>query len=113
MGLSQNIGLLNRLATARLPLRHNCGLGSMYLGPERRMNSRHQITTQGVIWRDDPYSIVICTVRDMSPTGAGLVLPDGVRPLPAEFDLTFDRVTRHCTAVWRQIGRMGLKFKST
>src|SRR5271155_1595498 len=71
-------------------------LVSMHLGPERRMNPRDRITTQGVIWRDDPYSIVICTLLDFSSAGAGLSLPDRVSPIPAEFDLTFDRVTRRC-----------------
>jgi hypothetical protein len=85
----------------------------MYLGPERRAHRRDRITTQGVIWRDDPYSIVICTVRDMSPAGAGLLLPDGVSALPNEFALTFDRATRHCVLVWRQLGRAGVKFEST
>ena len=85
----------------------------MYLGDERRACRRDRITTQGVIWRDDPYSIVLCTVRDGSPAGAGLLLlPDSVNPLPAEFDLTFDRVTHHCVAVWQHLSRMGLKFKS-
>jgi hypothetical protein len=87
-------------------------LVSMYQGVERRKNPRNRITTTGVIWRDDPYSIVICSLRDMSPAGAGLVLPDRVSPLPPEFDLTFDRVTRHCIAVWQHVGRMGLKFES-
>jgi hypothetical protein len=84
----------------------------MYLGAERRANPRERITTQGVIWRDDPCSIVLCTVRDMSPAGAGLLLPDSVSPRYPEFDLTFDRVTRPCIAVWRHLGRMGVKFKS-
>ena len=77
---------------------------------ERRMKSRNPVSTQAVIWRDDPYSIVICTVRDLSPAGAGLVLPDKVHPLPPDFDLTFHRVTHRCTAVWRNVGPMGLRF---
>ena len=56
-------------------------------------------------------SIVECTVRDFSPAGAGLVLPDAIR-LPKEFDLTFDQATRRCVTVWRQSDRMGLRFKS-
>jgi hypothetical protein len=84
---------------------------AVYLGAERRANQRDRITTQGVIWRDDPYSIVICTVRDMSPVGAGLLLPDGVSPRYPEFALTFDRVTRRCVPVWQHLGRMGLKFE--
>jgi hypothetical protein len=83
----------------------------MYLGAERRAKPRDRIATQGVIWRDDPYSIVICTVRDASPAGAGLLLPDSVSPLPPDFALTFDRVTRRSVAVWQHTGRMGVRFE--
>jgi hypothetical protein len=86
---------------------------SMYLGPERRNCPRDQITAQAVIWRDDPYSIVICTLRDRSSAGAGVSLPERVSSIPAEFDLTFDRMTHRCIAVWQHLGRMGLAFKST
>jgi hypothetical protein len=82
----------------------------MYLGIERRANPRNLITTQGVIWRDDPYSIVLCTVLDVSPAGAGLLLPASVSPIPPEFDLTFDRVTYRCIALWQRRDRMGLRF---
>ena len=56
-------------------------------------------------------SLAECTVRDFSPAGAGLVLPDAIR-LPKEFDLTFDKATRHCVTVWRRSDRIGLRFKS-
>jgi PilZ domain len=82
----------------------------MYLGVERRINPRHRITTAGVIWLERN-SMVECTVRDFSPAGAGLVLPEGA-VLPAEFDLTFDDATRHCVTVWRRRDRMGVKLKS-
>jgi hypothetical protein len=82
----------------------------MYLGIERRANPRNLITTQGVIWRDDPHSIVLCTVLDVSPAGAGLLLPASVSPIPPEFNLTFDSVTYRCIALWQHRGRMGLKF---
>jgi hypothetical protein len=75
------------------------------------MSPRDRITTEGVIWRDR-YSIVLCTVRDVSPAGAGLLLPLRVSPLPTEFELTFEHAARHCITVWRQFDRMGLKFKS-
>jgi hypothetical protein len=84
----------------------------MYVGVERRANPRDWIATHGVIWRDG-YSVVLCTVRDMSPAGAGLVLPDRVSSLPTEFALTFERVTRRCAAVWQHSGRMGVRFGSS
>jgi hypothetical protein len=106
-GREVQVGALSRkIAATMQPVE----FGSMHQITERRINPRDRITKQAVIWRDDPYSIVICTVRDLSPAGAGLVLPDCVRPLPPEFDLTFDHVTRRCFAVWRHLGRMGLRF---
>jgi hypothetical protein len=82
----------------------------MYQGVERRMTPRHQQPRAGVILIERD-ALVECTVRDFSPAGAGLVLPDAIN-LPREFDLTFDRATRHCVIVWRQFDRMGLRFKS-
>jgi hypothetical protein len=82
----------------------------MYRGAERRANLRDRINKQAVIWRNG-HSVVLCTVRDGSPAGVGLLLPDSVSPLPAEFALTFDRVTRRCVAVWQHSGRMGVRFE--
>jgi hypothetical protein len=98
-------------ACAKVQPGHRLRPTLMYRGPERRADCRDLITTQAVIRRDEPYSIFICTVRDASPAGAGLVLPDTVLPLPPEFCLTFDRITHRCIAVWRHLGRMVLKFK--
>jgi hypothetical protein len=84
----------------------------MYLGSERRANSRDQVSKQAVIWRDG-YSVVLCTVRDVSPAGAGLILPDNLSSLPANFALTFDSVTRRCVAVWQDAARMGVRFEPT
>jgi hypothetical protein len=81
---------------------------SIYPNAERRMNPRQQITTEGVI-RLKRYSVV-CTVRDFSPVGVGLALPDTIT-LPAEFDLTLDDATRHCLTVWRQFDGMGAKSR--
>jgi hypothetical protein len=82
----------------------------MYQGTERRMTPRHQSARAGLILLEGEPSVE-CTVRDFSPAGAGLLLPDAVA-LPKEFDLTFDQTIRHCVTVWRQLDRMGLKFKS-
>jgi hypothetical protein len=81
-----------------------------YHGVERRMTARHLGPLAGVILLDQD-SLVECTVRDFSPAGVGLVLPDTIS-LPAEFDLTFNHATYHCITVWRQPERMGLKFRS-
>jgi hypothetical protein len=82
----------------------------MYQGVERRMTPRHQLPRAGVILLEGDVTVE-CTVRDFSPAGAGLVLPDAIS-LPKEFDLSFDGATRHCVTVWRQSDRIGLRFKS-
>jgi hypothetical protein len=81
-----------------------------YLGVEHRKNRRQRLDAEATIWLGR--SKLECTVRDFSPAGVGLSLPDAVS-LPAAFDLTFDRATRRCIVVWRQLGRVGLKFRST
>jgi hypothetical protein len=79
-----------------------------YQGVERRINPRHLTRVLGTISLErDP--LVDCIVRDLSLTGVGLLMPDRVS-LPAEFDLTFNHVIRHCITVWRHTERMGLKF---
>jgi hypothetical protein len=82
-----------------------------YRGVERRINPRHLVRVSGALSREHD-SLVDCTVRDFSPAGVGLWLPDTVS-VAAEVDLTFNHLTRRCTTVWRHSERMGLKFKST
>jgi hypothetical protein len=81
---------------------------SIYLPAERRTSRRQQITMEALI-RLKRYSVA-CTVRDFSPAGVGLTLPDTIA-LPAEFDLTLDDTARHCLTVWRQLDRMGVKLQ--
>jgi hypothetical protein len=81
-----------------------------YQGVERRKTPRHPGRAAGVILLERE-ALVECAVRDFSPAGVGLSVPDTVF-LPAEFDLTFNHAAQHCIAVWRQPERMGLKFKS-
>jgi hypothetical protein len=85
----------------------------MYRGPERRLIPRHLGFKPALIMlrRDAREALFECTVRDFSPAGAGLLIHDAVT-LPSAFDLRFDHVTRHCIAVWRQLDRIGLKFRS-
>jgi hypothetical protein len=76
---------------------------------ERRMTPRRKSPRVGVILLERN-SIVACTIRDFSPAGVGLMLPD-VSSIPEEFDLTFIDVTHRSAIAWRQGDRMGLKFK--
>jgi PilZ domain len=81
-----------------------------YRGVERRMTPRHQTPKTGVILLEHAFRVE-CMVRDFSPGGAGLLLPDP-RYLPDDFYLTFDHAVRRCSTVWRQPDRIGVKFKS-
>jgi PilZ domain len=83
----------------------------MYRGAERRLAPRHKGPKAGVILLEQD-ALFGCAVRDFSPSGVGLVLPDVVH-LPSEFDVTFSHANHHCIVVWRQLDRIGLKFKST
>jgi hypothetical protein len=80
---------------------------SIYPRAERRTNPRHQITTEAMIRLKR--GSVACTVRDFSPLGVGLTLPDTIA-LPADFDLSLDDATRHCRTVWRRLDRVGAKW---
>jgi hypothetical protein len=91
-------------------IRDNSVYAAEYRGVERRLIPRYRSAKAGLILleRDSP---VVCMVRDFSPAGVGLLLPDAVN-LPVEFDLTFDHAARRCITVWRRFDRMGLKFNS-
>jgi hypothetical protein len=81
-----------------------------YRGAERRMTPRRQSPKAGVILLERAFRVE-CMVRDFSPAGVGLLLPDTII-LPDEFYLTFDHAVRRCITVWRRLDRMGVKFKS-
>ena len=76
-------------------------------GVERRVTPRHQSPKAGVILLERAFRVE-CVVRDFSPTGVGLLVPDTII-LPDKFYLTFDYVVRRCIIVWRQLDRMGVK----
>jgi hypothetical protein len=77
---------------------------------ERRMTPRRQSLKTGVILLERAFRAE-CIVRDLSPLGVGLLVPDTII-LPHDFYLTFDYVVRRCITVWRQLDRIGARFKS-
>jgi PilZ domain len=84
--------------------------GAMYRGVEQRKSPRHSSPRAGIILYERVGGVE-CTIRDVSPAGAGLLLPEAVT-LPKGFDLAFDRTTRHCVIAWRRHDRLGLRFKT-
>ena len=78
---------------------------------ERRLVLRHQTSRIGKIILHHPRPGDVCTVSNMSPAGA-LLLVANARCLPEQFDLDMDGYSRRCTARWRRLDRIGVSFKS-
>jgi hypothetical protein len=78
---------------------------------ERRIVPRHKVMKAGKIVVGKRASVIDCTVRNLSSTGAAIELSDAAS-VPPKFALCFDNAIRHCTVVWRQADRLGVKFRS-
>jgi hypothetical protein len=77
---------------------------------ERRTTQRHRTLKAGKIVLHRGSSVIDCTVRNISATGAAISVVNAAT-LPAEFELRFDGEARLCTVAWRRLDRMGVKFK--
>jgi PilZ domain len=77
--------------------------------PERRTVQRHRTLKAGKILLQGA-SVLDCTIRNLSPTGASIVVPNAAT-VPAEFEITFDGDVRHCKVAWRRPDRLGVKFR--
>jgi hypothetical protein len=78
---------------------------------ERRLVPRRQTSKVGKIILHHGRPGDVCTVSNMSPVGA-LLLVANAHGLPEQFDLDMDGYGRRCTARWRRLDRIGVKFKS-
>jgi hypothetical protein len=74
---------------------------------ERRAQRRHRVLKGGRLSFHDG-SGVDCTVRNISPMGAGVDVDNPV-DLPDSFTLAVDLI-RHCHAVWHNDRRIGIAF---
>jgi hypothetical protein len=79
---------------------------------ERRAVPRHQTSKAGKIIQHHGSPGYVCTIRNMSPAGA-LLLVANAYGLPEQFDLDMDGYIRRCIARWRRLDRIGVQFKST
>jgi hypothetical protein len=79
---------------------------------EHRNEPRHRVLKGAKIVFHNHESIIDCTVRNQSPSGACLEVlnPMGI---PDDFDLIFDdhHLTRTCHVVWRRTYRIGVHFR--
>jgi hypothetical protein len=78
---------------------------------ERRLVPRCQTSKVGKIIQHHGSPGDICTVSNMSPAGA-LLLVANAYGLTEQFDLQIDVCIRRCIARWRRLDRVGVQFKS-
>lgn len=83
----------------------------MQVDDERRDARRHRTLRSGRIIFNNGFSVLTCTVRDLSDTGAQLQFSSLVG-IPHEFELAIDAAPhgRMCRVAWRKEGRMGVAF---
>ena len=81
--------------------------------PNQRHARRQRVLKQGKILLPNGLTVIDCTVRDMSETGAKLLCPDP-GAIPNDFKLVFtaDRTMRGVQVVWRRPDMVGVKFTS-
>ncbi len=87
-----------------------------------RFSHRKRAASAGIIYADTINGAVHCIVRDMSVTGARLLVKEsklvpknkGQPGLPTEFTLNIrlDRVAVNCRVVWQEGDEVGVRFTS-
>ncbi len=79
----------------------------------KRARQRQRVLKQGKILLSNNLTVIDCTIRDMSETGAKLVCPDA-GSIPNEFRLvlTAERLMRDVLVKWRRPGLVGVHFTS-
>ena len=76
----------------------------------RRRQERHRTLKSGKIIFNGNASIVDCTVRNVSESGA-CVLVQSVVGIPESFVLLIDDIKRSCSVKWRSANRMSVSFQ--
>ena len=77
---------------------------------ERRTRERQRVLKGGKIVFNNGASVLDCTVRNVSGTGACLVVVNALA-VPAEFDLRLEADQQPCEVIWRQSNRVGIRFR--
>ena len=78
---------------------------------EKRATQRIRVLKGGVISFRQLGTTIDCTVRNLSITGACLVVTSAAG-IPNEFELMLDHdtITRYCRVAWRAEDRIGVSF---
>jgi len=76
----------------------------------KRKHPRRSVSDQGKIIITRPFSMLDCTVLDMSEGGACLEVSAKAQ-LPPTFELVFAERRRACIVAWQKENRLGVSFK--
>ncbi|HEY0566556.1 MAG TPA: PilZ domain-containing protein [Xanthobacteraceae bacterium] len=76
---------------------------------DRRSKARMRALKAGKIVFNNAYSVIDCTVRNLSETGCCLQVGDPIA-VPEKFDLHIGPTRRQCHVVWRKDNRVGVQF---
>jgi hypothetical protein len=82
---------------------------------DKRRSRRQRILKGGLIVAAGHHTAMLCTVRNLTETGARLKLQDATALLPERFELIIeiDGFEAKCHAVWRKGGDLGVSFLET
>ncbi|HKA81330.1 MAG TPA: PilZ domain-containing protein [Xanthobacteraceae bacterium] len=78
---------------------------------EQRRQTRARTLKSARILFNDHRSVIDCTVRNLSPTGACLNVASALG-IPERFDVMFDadHTVRPCRMVWHKEKQLGVEF---
>jgi len=77
---------------------------------ERRRSPRRKVLKPGRIVFNGGFSVITCTLRDLSEHGAKLHMPSPVG-IPLQFNLHFDSHSVPCRIVRKQADTVGVEFE--
>jgi hypothetical protein len=77
---------------------------------ERRTSERRRALRAGKIVWNNRGSVLDCTVRNVSETGAMLEVLSALE-VPREFELRWGNNAQRCIVVWRKLDRVSVKFE--
>ena len=76
---------------------------------DRRNDGRSRALKSAKIVFNNRFSVIDCTVRNLSDTGCCLQLGDPVG-VPEKFELEIGPTNRSCRVMWRKDNRIGVQF---
>ena len=81
---------------------------------EKRVATRRKVLKAAKIVSFDMKTVLTCTIKDMSETGAKLVVEiSSAIPNVFQFYMLSDNTIRDATVVWRRSGQIGVNFTNT